>query len=126
MRRDAPASTPAANGTASVARHSSSVSVVDGIAWWESPGAAPCPGKCLSVDATTGSWAAVAAATRSAALCGSAPSARPKMNDAESAGTSATVPKLTWIPERATSAARAANAADVAATGCVFSDVDAG
>ena len=43
----------------------------------ESPGAAPWPGKCLSVLATTPRSPATAAATRSAAACGSVPSTRP-------------------------------------------------
>ncbi len=78
------------------------------------------------MDATKCSWAVVAAAVRSAAFFGSVPSARPKMNEPGSEGTSATVPKSTVIPARATSAPRAAKAAEVSATGRLFRVVDAG
>lgn len=47
------------------------------------------------------------------------------MKDAESAVTSATVPKLTLTPARATSEARAVKASVVSATGADFRVVDA-
>ena len=105
---------PAWNGRASAARHWSSVNDVDGIAVCESPGAAPCPGKCLSVENTEPSSPRTAAATRADAASGVAPSTRRWMNESGSGVTSATMPKFTEIPACRTSAARPANAASAA------------
>ena len=97
---------PASNGIAGPARHSSIVSGAVGTLACESPGAAPWPGKCFSVLSTRPRSPATAAATRSAADCGSPPSTRPAMNDAGSAVTSATMPKFTSTPTSDSAAAR--------------------
>ena len=81
MTSSAPASIPASNGGAWVARHSSSDIAVAGRLVCESPSTEPCPGKCLRVDSTVPCSPATAEATRGAAEAASVPSTREKMNE---------------------------------------------